>query len=79
MVELSTKQSYHEQLVSEIRRTYQPQNTMVEEMARNIVDCMSSDLEENRTSYFSVPEDPFEDTIEYVRFCGGFQMFDWEV
>jgi len=78
VVALSKKLSYMEQLQNTIRKKYQPKNTTVEDLAENIYANMCCDLDDCQTNYFAVPDDPLEDTLVYVRFCGGFKMFDFE-
>ena len=79
VVAISKKQSYFDQLLCAVRKKYKPKNVTVEELAESIFINMCCDLDSNHTNYFAIPDDPLADTLAYVRFCGGFGMFDSKI
>lgn len=73
------KLSLIEQLEFQIRKEIEPKSASVSEIARNCMDCYDYDLESIDRNYFSVDGNRFADIIEYVRFHGGFELFDFVV
>ena len=63
----------------QIRKEIEPKSASVSEVAQNCLDCYDYDLESTGQSYFSVDGNRFADIIEYVRFHGGFGLFDFVV
>lgn len=79
IVNMFDKLSLIEKLEFQIRKEFEPKAASVSEIAQNCLDCYDYDLESTNRNYFSVDGNRFADIIEYVRFYGGFELFDFVV